>query len=226
MIRIRSSASAKGLVLLAAAVVLSGCAPKRPLVRTETRRAGRVFLIRGLINIYSLGMDTLARKLREKEVDARPCQWMSYTDLTKYLIKSYKEGDREPICFVGHSQGVDDAIRVSRELKKHDIPVALLVGLEEWYVHEIPSNVRRVVTIHKRDSTLYFEDMGREEGRDARWRDVDLRKNPFDKMPGYVYHLYIDIDSKVHDIVMDEVLRICRRRPSVARRSEKAETPP
>jgi len=162
-------------------------------------------------------MDSLGRKLREREVDARVCQWMSYSDLADYLIEQWNAGDREPICFIGHSQGVDDAIRVSRRLKEHGIPVALLVGLEEWWVDEIPSNVRRVVNIHKRDSTLYYEPMDNEHGAKAGWRDIDLRKNPFDAIPGYVYHLYIDVDDRVHGIIVDEVMNICLERSSSAR---------
>jgi hypothetical protein len=187
----------------------AGCAPRRATVLSDSRRSGRVYLIRGLLNIYSLGMDSLARKLREDRVDARVSPWMSHVDLSRHLIKTYREGNREPICLIGHSQGVDHALSVARALQKENMNVHLMVSIEEWISHEIPSNVDRVVTIHKRESSLHFEAMDGARGREVEWRDVDLSKNAYDRTPGYTYHFFIDIDPRVHRIVLDEVLRVC-----------------
>jgi len=198
------------LFVAVAAESTSGCAPISAGVQSEFRRPGRVYLLRGLINIYSLGMDSLAGKLRAENIDARVAPWMSYGGLARQLIRDYRSGNHEPICLIGHSQGVDHALSVARSLQEERIPVDLIVSLDEWLSHEIPSNVDRVVTIHKRHSFLHYQRMTSERGREVEWRDVDLRKNPYDETPGYVYHFYLDIDPRVHRIVIAEVLRVCR----------------
>ena len=200
------------LALAATVALAGGCVSRSPAVGSETRGPGRVFLMRGIVNVPSFGMDALAARLRDRDVDARVCPWMSYRDLADYLIRSYREGDREPICIVGHSQGVDHAVFAMRELQKHDIPVELLVSIDEWFVHGVPTNVRRVVTIHKRDSSLHFADMDRARGGEVTWRDVDLRKNRTSPMPGLAYHFLIDRDPEVHRVIIQEVLRVCHAR--------------
>jgi len=136
------------LVVLACALAV-GCAPKQSTVRSDLRRPGRVFVMRGLLDVYRFGMERLTRKLQKQNVDARLCQWLSHRDLTAYLIRTWEAGNREPICLIGHSQGSDKSIDVAQGLQKHGIPVALFISLDEWLSHEVPSNVRRVVAFHK-----------------------------------------------------------------------------
>src|SRR5262245_1848045 len=95
-------------IRVVAAVVMLGLgsmpAPAQSTARTAQGRA-HVYLLRGLMNIFSLGMDSLAEELDKRGVHttvSNHSEWQSLADLA---ASNYKAGKEDPIILIGHSLG-------------------------------------------------------------------------------------------------------------------------
>src|ERR1700761_4771483 len=66
-----------------------------------------VYLLRGLMNVFSLGMDTLAEELNARGVYATVDNHTSWQGLADQAAARYKAGTEGPIIIIGHSLGAD-----------------------------------------------------------------------------------------------------------------------
>ena len=62
---------------------------------------GHVYLMRGLFNVFSLGMDELAAKIEAVGVSAEAISFTSWSSLGDSIIARYRAGDRQPIISDG-----------------------------------------------------------------------------------------------------------------------------
>jgi hypothetical protein len=66
-----------------------------------------VYLLRGLMNIFSLGMDTLAEKIQRHGIYATVHNYAEWQTLAGQAAAAYHAGKEGPIIIVGHSLGAD-----------------------------------------------------------------------------------------------------------------------
>lgn len=115
---------------------------------TQQKRPGHVYLLRGLLNVFSLGMDQLAYKLQAAGVDATVHSYPGWRGLSDEMIAKYRSGNREPIILMGHSNGADTTILIARRLQQANVPVALIVNFDPVSPEPVPANVRQVVNYY------------------------------------------------------------------------------
>ncbi|MEH6950757.1 hypothetical protein V4R08_05330 [Nitrobacter sp. NHB1] len=111
-------------------------------------RPGHVYLMRGLFNVFSLGMDELAAKLEKVGVKAEAMPYTSWSSLADSITAKYRAGNREPIILMGHSFGADTTISLARKLNESRIPVALIVNFDPTSPGPVPRNVRRIINFY------------------------------------------------------------------------------
>jgi len=128
---------------------LAGCGSNTPgrmdVVRpiSDGPRVGTVYCMRGWTGIYSAGIDEMARKLKAQGINAVVYMPEQYPELAAELVKRYKnEPKHEPICFIGHSRGVDSSLIIARELDKAGIAVDVIACLDSVDEVTVPKNVR------------------------------------------------------------------------------------
>lgn len=109
------------------------------------RRPGKVYLYRGLMNVFSLGMDQLAYKLEAAGVATSVSNHTLWSSEANDMIAKYQAGNREPIILMGHSAGADATIAVARKLAQYNIPVALIVNFDPVAPDAVPSNVKQII---------------------------------------------------------------------------------
>lgn len=105
----------------------------------------RIFLVRGLWDVFSLGLNDLEAKFRGEGFQADALSGGSWRDLLADLIAAHDAGVRTPLVLGGHSYGADDVIELARQLQKRDIGVELLLLIDATDPGAIPANVRRCV---------------------------------------------------------------------------------
>jgi pimeloyl-ACP methyl ester carboxylesterase len=125
--------------MLASSADAQTAAPHRP---------GHVYLMRGLFNVFSLGMDELAAKLENVGVKAEAVSFTSWSSLADSITAQYRAGNREPIILMGHSYGADTTISLARKLNDNKIPVALIVNFDPTAPDRVPPNVRRIINFY------------------------------------------------------------------------------
>ncbi len=89
-----------------------------------------VYLLRGLLSIFSLGMDTLAEELKRRGVDATVDNYSEWQTLADQTAADYKAGKEAPIILIGHSLGADAVMEMAAYLGRKGVPVALVVPFD------------------------------------------------------------------------------------------------
>jgi pimeloyl-ACP methyl ester carboxylesterase len=90
--------------------------------------ATHVYLMRGFLNVFSLGMDTLAAELRSVGVSATVGSYFNWHEAAHAIAANYKAGQHGPIVLVGHSFGADSVMHMGTDLGQEGVPVALIVA--------------------------------------------------------------------------------------------------
>src|SRR5271154_2108821 len=159
-----------------------------------------VYLLRGLMNIFSLGMDTLSDELNRRGVYATVDGYSDWESLANQAASRYKDGTEGPIIIIGHSLGADAAMEMAAYLGQRGVPVALVVPFDGTDSYAASSNVGRVVNL----SQHYW--MSRGPGFHGTLTNVDLRNDP------NIDHLTIDKSPRLHARVIAEVLAVAGSR--------------
>lgn len=155
-----------------------------------------VYLLRGLLNIFSLGMDTLAGELNSRGVYATVDNHTAWEGLADQAAARYKAGTEGPIIIIGHSLGADATMAMAAYLGDRGVPVALVVPFDGTKSYPASANVGRVINL----SQHYW--MSRGAGFHGTLVNVDLRSDP------NIDHLNIDKSPRLHARVISEVLSV------------------
>ena len=106
-------------VLAAAMMLALGSIPGTAQSRAETAQArAHVYLLRGLMNIFSLGMDSLAEELSKRGVYTTVSNHSECQSLADQAASNYKAGKEDPIILIGHSLGADAVMQMAAYLNR------------------------------------------------------------------------------------------------------------
>lgn len=177
-------------ILTAGLMLALGSSPSMAAPRAH------VYLLRGLLNIFSLGMDTLSEELNRRGVYATVDNHADWQGLADSAAANYKAGKEGPIILIGHSLGADAVMEMATYLGRRGVPVALVVPFDGTASFAASSNVARVLNL----SQHYW--MSRGPGFHGSLINVDLRGDP------NIDHLNIDKSPRLHARVIAEVLGI------------------
>ncbi|MES1155366.1 MAG: hypothetical protein ABUL48_02940, partial [Pseudorhodoplanes sp.] len=97
--------------------------------RRHSGGRGYVYLLRGLLNVFSLGMDELASKLERRGVPAGVYEYGQWESLCNDAAARVRNGGG-PIVIVGHSLGADAVVDMANKLGRMGVPVALVVAFD------------------------------------------------------------------------------------------------
>jgi pimeloyl-ACP methyl ester carboxylesterase len=117
--------------------------------QAATGSAPQVYLIRGFLNVFSLGMDSLAAELHGVGISATVGSYAEWQAVAREIAANYKAGHRGPIVLVGHSFGADAVMDMGQYLGEMGVPVALIIPFDGTYSHAASANVARVLNLYK-----------------------------------------------------------------------------
>jgi hypothetical protein len=137
------------ILFLLSCAALAACGSNTPgrtewiKPRTTASRVGIAIMIRGWQGVFSPGIDEMARQINDQGGTALVYMPEQYPEIATALVQAFKDAPvREPICFVGHSRGVDSSLIIARELDKVHIPVDVICCLDSVDEVTVPGNVR------------------------------------------------------------------------------------
>src|SRR6478752_721118 len=90
----------------------------------EAPSRAHVYLLRGLMNIFSLGMDQLAAKIAQRGIAASVHNHAEADAIVAEIAAHYRAGDRGPVILIGHSLGANAVMTIAQSLNRDGIPVA------------------------------------------------------------------------------------------------------
>ena len=105
---------------------------------------GHVYLLKGLANVFSTGLDNYAADLTRRGVAVTVANHSEAGGLAMQAAQLQKSG-RGPIIIVGHSLGGAASTQMAEIMKQQGAKVALIVNYGPPGNQIIPSNVSKVV---------------------------------------------------------------------------------
>jgi hypothetical protein len=157
-----------------------------------------VYLLRGLLNIFSLGMDTLAEKIQRRGIYATVHNHTEWEALADQAAAAYRAGKEGPIIIVGHSFGADAVMQMSAYLGRKGVPVALAVPFDARGSYATSSNVGRLLNL----THAGYGYMSRGAGFHGSLSNVDVSSD------GNIDHLNIDKSARLHAQVLAAIVQV------------------
>ena len=171
----------------------------------QSQPRAHVYLLRGLLNIFSLGMDSLAEELKGRDVYATVHSYSEWQTLADQAAADYKAGKEAPIILIGHSLGADAIMEMAAYLGRKGVPVALAVPFDCTKSFAASDNVAHVLNLTHGGSYAYIRGGPGFHGTLA---NVDVSSDPS------IDHINIDKSPRLHARVVAEVLAIVGNRKS------------
>jgi len=143
---LRLQAAAVCLLLLIAV----GARPASAMTPTASSGAGtaHVYLLRGVLNIFSLGLDDIAAKLRAQGIPVTVANFISWSSLADDAAAGYKSGRIKTIILVGHSSGATALPDMVAKLGELGVPVKLAIGLDSVFRTKLSGNAERYINFY------------------------------------------------------------------------------
>ncbi|MGC2078175.1 MAG: thioesterase domain-containing protein [Xanthobacteraceae bacterium] len=157
-----------------------------------------VYLLRGLFNVFSLGMDSLTEELKRRGVYATVHGYGEWQTLADRAAADYKAGKEAPIILIGHSLGADAVMEMAAYLGRKGVPVAMVVPFDGTKSFAASDNVGRVLNLTQRD----YAYMRGGPGFHGTLANVDVSSD------SSIDHINIDKSPRLHTRVVAEVLAV------------------
>ncbi len=109
----------------------------------------QVDLLRGLADIFSRGMDTLAAKLNQQGYSARVDSTNGWHTVAHRIADQYSRGHKDIVVIIGHSLGANAMFDIANQLDRQNIPIELIVTFDATRPQPVPKNVLHMVNFYQ-----------------------------------------------------------------------------
>ena len=173
--------------------------------RIKPTRPGEVYLLRGLANIFSLGLDQFGKELSKLGVENCVFNHSVWQSLANDIVeRSYRGEVSFPVIIIGHSLGANIAPKMATIIGRHNIPVAYVVMLdpvEPTFVGKNVEEIRNYYLPKRNDNTLHpLQDF-----------DGDLENVNVKRFGGFD-HFNIDENRQLRDLMKSRIIDIINAR--------------
>ena len=172
--------------------------------RRAAKRTGEVYLMRGLMDIFSRGIDEMAVQMRRQGLYAVDTSYTEWENIGYDIVRRAKRKDVSyPIIIVGHSLGANDATKLANYLGQRGIKVSLVVAFDPTEPGYVGKNVKTVINyyIPNENNKIY-----RRKGFKGRIINVDMSDNPD------ITHTTVEKDPGLQAKVISRVMKLTRRK--------------
>lgn len=115
---------------------------------SPSRSQVHVYLLRGVLNIFSLGLDEIAAKLEQQGIRASVSNYLFWSSVADEAAAEYKSGRVRTIILVGHSSGATILPDMVERLDKLGAPVKLAIGLDSVFQTSLSGRVGRYINFY------------------------------------------------------------------------------
>jgi hypothetical protein len=107
-----------------------------------------VYLLRGVLNIFSLGLDDIGAKLQAQGFNVTIANYLSWSSLADEAAAEYRSGRTKTIVLVGHSSGATALPDMVARLDHLGAPVKLAIGLDSVFRTSLSGRVGRYINFY------------------------------------------------------------------------------
>ena len=106
-----------------------------------------VYLLRGVLNVFSLGLDEIAARLQAQGIPVTVANFVSWSSLANEAAAEYRSGRARNIILVGHSSGATALPDMVARLGQLGVPVKLAIGLDSVFRTKLAGNAERYINV-------------------------------------------------------------------------------
>ncbi|KRQ13621.1 hypothetical protein [Bradyrhizobium manausense] len=181
------------LLLLSAVAMSPSPARAAP---SQAAATTHVYLLRGVLNIFSLGLDTIGARLEAQGIPVTVANFVSWSSLADEAATAYKAGRLKTIILVGHSSGATALPDMIAKLNQLGVPVKLAIGLDSVFKTRLSTGAERYINIYIGDGP--GEPVRAAAGLRGKLDNVDVRGSG-------VGHITIDKNEAIQRRVIAEI---------------------
>jgi hypothetical protein len=152
VIQFRSGRWLRPLQWMAVAILLTavpvGAVASPGNAASSAASGTHVYLLRGVLNIFSLGLDEIAAKLRQQGFNVTTANYLSWSSLADEAAAEYRSGRTRTIVLVGHSSGATALPDMVARLDRLGAPVKLAIGLDSVFRTSLSGRVGRYINFY------------------------------------------------------------------------------
>jgi hypothetical protein len=166
---------------------------------STVRPTAHVYLLRGVLNVFSMGMDQIAYKLEQRGIATTVTNYLLWSSVADEAAAAYKSGKVRTIILVGHSSGATVLPDMVERLTRAGAPVKLAIGLDSVFQTTLSGKVGRYINFY----------IGNGAGtRVARGKNLqgELSNVDVENTPGGVGHITIDKNEIIQQKVISAIL--------------------
>ena len=143
----RCAARAAALALSMMLVALAA-SPANAATSASAASSAHVYLLRGVLNIFSFGLDDIAEKLRAQGIPVTVANFVSWSSLANEAASEYRSGRIKTIVLVGHSSGATALPDMVARLNELGTPVKLAIGLDSVFRTSLNGQVGKYINFY------------------------------------------------------------------------------
>jgi hypothetical protein len=117
-------------------------APQNPASTTH------VYLLRGVLNIFSLGLDDIADRLKAQGIPVTVANFVLWSSLANDAAEGYRSGLIKTIVLVGHSSGATALPDMVARLSQLGVPVKLVIGLDSVFRTRLAGSAEHYINFY------------------------------------------------------------------------------
>jgi hypothetical protein len=164
----------------------------------------RVYLFRGLANVFSRGMDTLANRLNHQGYSARVHGTNGWRSVVTQIADRYSRGQRDIVVLIGHSLGANATLQAADELNRQSIPIALIVTFDPTRPSPAPKNVLSLVNFYQNNG--FGRRLSPGPGFQGELTNINLTADQ------NLSHTTIDEAPRLHGQIIRQITNIVKQR--------------
>lgn len=112
-------------------------------------KPGEVYFMRGLANIFSLGLDAFAKEVTALGIENCVFNHSHWQAVVNDVVeRGYQNQISEPIIIIGHSLGANIAPKMATSIGRHNIPVYYVAMLDPVEPTRVGENVKEIVNYY------------------------------------------------------------------------------
>lgn len=166
---------------------------------SASKSTAHVYLLRGVLNVFSMGMDQIAYQLEQRGIATTVTNYLLWSSVADDAAAAYKSGKVRTIILVGHSSGATALPDMVDRLTRLGAPVKLAIGLDSVFQTTLSGKVGRYINFY----------IGNGAGtRVARGKNLqgELSNVDVENIPGGVGHVTIDKNEIIQQKVISAIL--------------------
>lgn len=175
-------------------------------VKGKITRTGEVYLLRGLANVFSRGMDTMGAKMVRAGLDARVYNHSVWKTLADNIIaRNKKKQVSYPVVIMGHSLGGNASALMAKYLGENNVKVQYVVAFDPTVTTYVGKNVNRVINFYL-PNEANSNVVKRAPGFRGALKNINV------KGVRGLTHTTIEKDSNFHNQVINRTLSYTKKR--------------